>query len=138
MIRKSGLVALSLAILAWNPSTSAAENTDQLEKQMTRIASDSGCFLCHNVRTTAPSQSGPLSGTRNLALGPAWRDVAKKYAGQKGAAQRLTRTVMQGTGRRPGDRHLKNAGADRMPPNAGEISEANARKLVRWILTLER
>ncbi len=107
---------------------------------MTRIASRSGCLLCHYVRPPgAEEQVNTPPNTRYLPFGPVWQDVSKKYKNQKGAAARLTRTVLQGSGPKPGDRHWgKDAAGRGMPPNAGEITEANAKKLVRWILTLDK
>ncbi len=61
----------------------------------------------------------------------------EKYKGQRDAAERLTAIVLHGSGLGPGDRHWqRKASGVAMLPNAVEINEADARKLVRWILSL--
>jgi cytochrome c len=97
---------------------------------MLKLANASGCMTCHHVE---PGAKGP----DGLApIGPAWRDVAAKYAGVKGAADALTRTVM--TGSNPYASHWKGKVSGlAMPPNEVAIKEADARKLVTWILALE-
>ena len=62
--------------------------------------------------------------------------MSAKYKGQKGALEQLTQTVMKGSN--PYDSHWKGkASGLAMPPNAAAIGEADARKLVKWILSLE-
>lgn len=133
----TSLPVLLLALMSWSTPGFAGLRPDE---EMTRIAASSGCLLCHNIRPpAAPAQANPPTNTRYLPFGPVWRDVSKKYKNQKGAAARLTRTVLQGSGPKPGDRHWgKDAAGRGMPSNAGDITEANARKLVRWILSLDR
>ena len=96
---------------------------------MLALASHSGCMACHHVE---PGAKGP----DGLApVGPAWRDVAAKYRGQKGADDTLTATVLKGSN--PYDSHWKGkASGLAMPPNRVAISDGDARKLVRWILAL--
>jgi len=97
---------------------------------MLKLASTSGCLTCHHVD---PGAKGP----DGLApIGPAWRDVAAKYRGVSGAADTLTRTVMLGSS--PYASHWKGKVSGlAMPPNAVAISEADARRLVEWILALK-
>ena len=96
---------------------------------MERFATSSGCYLCHGPGAKTAGQGRPL-------LGPTWKDIAQRYKGQKGAAERLTRTVLSGTGQKAADRHWAGkAPFEAMPANAGEISADNAAKLVRWILS---
>ena len=95
-----------------------------------KLASTSGCFTCHHIERGAKGPDGLAP------IGPAWRDVALKYAGVKGAADTLTRTVM--TGSNPYASHWKGKVSGlAMPPNEVAIKEADARKLVNWILALE-
>jgi cytochrome c len=58
-------------------------------------------------------------------VGPAYHDVAVKYAGQKDAEDKLVKKVLKGGsgvwGQIP------------MPPNT-QVSEAEAHTLVRWVL----
>ena len=69
------------------------------------------------------------------AIGPAWRDVSNKYAGQRGAEDSLTLTVLGGSN--PYASHWKGKVSGlAMPPNQVAISEPDARQLVKWILAL--
>ncbi|EWS63211.1 Cytochrome c551/c552 [Hydrogenophaga sp. T4] len=62
--------------------------------------------------------------------------MAAKYKGQKGAQQQLTTTVLAGSS--PYESHWKDKVSGlAMPPNKVAISEADAGKLVAWILGLK-
>jgi cytochrome c len=76
-----------------------------------RLASEKNCMVCHGVTSRQ--------------LGPSFREVATRYAGQKDAADKLTHKVLVG-----GVGAWGNAA---MPANR-QLSEAEARKLVLWIL----
>ena len=104
---------------------SAATRDDDMKK----LAATSGCMTCHHID---PGAKGP----DGLApVGPAWRDVATKYKGDTRATDQLTRIVM--TGSNPYASHWKGKVSGlAMPPNAVAIQEADARKLVSWILGL--
>ena len=97
---------------------------------MLKLASTSGCLTCHHIERGAKGPDGMAP------IGPAWRDVAAKYAGVKGARDALTHTVM--TGSNPYASHWKGKVSGlAMPPNEVAITETDARKLVGWILTLD-
>lgn len=100
------------------------------DADMLKLATNSGCLTCHQLE---PGGKGP----DGLApIGPAWREVGAKYRGQKGAAATLTQTVLKGSN--PYDSHWKGKVSGlAMPPNAVAINEADAKKLVGWILSLE-
>jgi cytochrome c len=99
------------------------------DEAMTTLARNAGCLTCHQVE---PGGKGPDG---LPPIGPAWRDVAAKYKGVKGADVQLTATVMKGSN--PYDSHWKGqASGLAMPPNAVAIKEADAKKLVGWILSL--
>jgi cytochrome c len=68
-------------------------------------------------------------------LGPAWRDVSLKYAGERSVEDRLVLTVLGGS--RPHLSHWKGerTGAT-MPAQQPAIPPEDARALVRWILAL--
>jgi len=101
----------------------------QHDEAMTTLARNAGCLTCHQVE---PGGKGPDG---LPPIGPAWRDVAAKYKGVKGADVQLTATVMKGSN--PYDSHWKGqASGLAMPPNAVAIKEADAKKLVGWILSL--
>ena len=107
----------------------AAWAQDKAADPMLKLASNSGCMTCHQIE---PGGKGP----DGLApIGPAWKEVSAKYKGQKGAAEQLTKTVMAGSN--PYDSHWKGKVSGlAMPPNKVAISEADAKKLVGWILKL--
>ena len=96
---------------------------------MVKLATNSGCMTCHQIE---PGGKGPEG---LPPIGPAWKDVAVKYKGQSSAAKQLTATVMVGSN--PYESHWKGkASGLAMPPNKVAISEADAGKLVKWILSL--
>ncbi|RMG36197.1 MAG: hypothetical protein D6720_05575 [Gammaproteobacteria bacterium] len=78
----------------------------------TGLAQAKGCLNCHQVNTKV--------------VGPAYKDVAAKYAGDGGAVARLAAKVRNGGagvwGQIP------------MPPN--NVTDEEATKLVKWILSL--
>ncbi len=80
------------------------------------LANAKGCFACHTLDT----QKG----------GPAYKEVAKKYAGQKGASDMLVKKVLEGGTGVWGN----------VPEPANKttgLTEADAKKLVSWILGLK-
>lgn len=77
------------------------------------MAKKNACMACHAVD--------------KKVVGPAYKEVAKKYAG-KGADATLVEHVMKGS---------KGVwGPVPMPANA-QVNEADAKKLVAWILSLK-
>ena len=105
--------------------------SDPADPAMLKLASRSGCLTCHHIQPGAtPDPRGALP------IGPAWADVAIRYRGNAGAADQLTRTVMSGSS--PYASHWKGKVSGlAMPPNAVAIGDADARKLVGWILALD-
>ncbi|MBL1275281.1 MAG: c-type cytochrome [Ectothiorhodospiraceae bacterium] len=78
------------------------------------LAKKSGCLACHSVE--------------KKIVGPAWRDVGKKYKGDAGAKAALITKVKKGG---------KGAwGAAPMPPYSPRVSDANIEKLVDFVLSL--
>lgn len=104
------LYPLLLAFLGMFP-LSPAQAADQKA-----LANVKGCLACHEIDTKK--------------VGPAYKDVAKKYAGQKDAPDKLVKKVLEGgTGV---------WGNVPMPANKTMgVTEADARKLVDWILGLK-
>ena len=97
---------------------------------MVKLATNAGCMTCHHIE---PGGKGPDG---LPAIGPAWREVSAKYKGQKDAADKLTHTGL--TGPNPYDSHWKGKVSGlAMPPNAVAIKDADAKQLVKWILSLE-
>ena len=78
------------------------------------LAKSKNCMACHAVD--------------KKLVGPAYKDVAKKYAGQKDAEATLITHVMKGS---------KGVwGPVPMPANA-QVNEAEAKMLVDWVLSLK-
>lgn len=75
------------------------------------LAASKNCMACHAVD--------------KKLVGPAFNDVAKKYAGQAGAADKLAAKIMKGGS--------GVWGAIPMPANP-QVSEAEAKKLAAWVL----
>ena len=117
----------TLACLAAAPFAAGAATRDDA---MVALANKSGCLVCHHVEPGAKGPDGLPP------IGPAWRDVAAKYKGIKSAQATLTGIVIKGSN--PYDSHWKGqASGLAMPPNAVAIKEADAKRLVGWILALE-
>ena len=100
---KHAAVAAAIALMA-----SAPAFADQA------LAQSKGCLACHGVG--------------NKIVGPAFKDVAKKYAGNKGAEAMLAAKVIKGG--------AGVWGPVPMPPQAA-VSEADAKKLASWVLSLK-
>lgn len=75
------------------------------------LAKAKNCMACHAVA--------------NKVVGPAFKDVAAKYAGQKDAEAKLSQKIIKGGS--------GVWGAMPMPANP-QVSEAEAKTLVKWIL----
>ena len=61
-------------------------------------------------------------------VGPSYKEVAAKYAGQKDAVDKLAQKIIKGG--------VGVWGQVPMPANA-QVSEAEAKQLVQWIMTLK-
>ncbi|MEY4978184.1 MAG: hypothetical protein RLZZ352_454 [Pseudomonadota bacterium] len=117
--------ALVVALVA--PLAHAQSNT--VEETAKKTAAGAGCFACHTI------SHQDLKGGQ-LPIGPAWQDVAAQYRDKPGAADFLTRVVLEGSN--PYSSHWKNKAAGvAMPPNAVAITESDARRVVYWILSLK-
>jgi cytochrome c len=84
-------------------STSAMASAD--------LAKAKNCMACH--------------GMANKVVGPGFKEIAAKYAGDKAAEDKLTQKVLKGG--------AGVWGPVPMPANP-QVSEAEARTLVKWIL----
>jgi len=122
-ITQATLLAASALAAPW---AHAAGN----DVTMVKLATNAGCMTCHHIE---PGGKGPDG---LPPIGPAWREVSAKYKGQKDAADKLTHTVLSGSN--PYDSHWKGKVSGlAMPPNAVAIKDADAKQLVKWILSLE-
>ncbi len=116
---------LRVAALALFATSASAAVDDDIKS----LASKSGCLTCHSIESGAPGPNGMAP------IGPAWQDVAKMYQGKPGADVFLTRVVLEGSN--PYGSHWKDKVSGlAMPPNKVAIKEVDAKKLVKWILTL--
>ena len=78
------------------------------------LAQAKNCLSCHSIE--------------KKIVGPAYKDVAKKYAGQKDAADKLASKIMKGG--------AGVWGVVPMPVNS-QVNEAEAKKLAAWVLSLK-
>lgn len=79
------------------------------------LAQAKGCLACHAID--------------HKVVGPAYKDVAKKYAGDKGAEAKLIEKVKKGGS--------GVWGPIPMPANSPQVSDADIKKLVHWVLSLK-
>ncbi|QID16876.1 c-type cytochrome [Nitrogeniibacter mangrovi] len=79
------------------------------------LAKANNCFACHSID--------------KKVVGPAYKDVAAKFAGQPGAADMLAEKILKGS---------KGVwGPIPMPPNV-QVKPDDAKKLAEWILSLKK
>lgn len=78
------------------------------------LAKSKNCLSCHAID--------------KKVVGPAYQDVARKYAGQKDATEKLASKIMKGGS--------GVWGAVPMPVNQ-QVNEEEAKRLASWILTLK-
>lgn len=111
------MIPLSLLVAAGLLCAGAAQADEALAKAK-------GCLACH----TADKK----------LIGPMYKDVAKKYAGQKDAETRLAGTIAKGTPAPTGVGWQKEGKATLpfMPPNAS-VKPDEAAKLAKWIMSLK-
>jgi cytochrome c len=76
------------------------------------LAKQKNCLACHSVD--------------KKIVGPAYKDVAKKYEGDKDAATRLAKKVREGG--------VGVWGQIPMPANT-QVNEAESLQLVKWVLS---
>jgi cytochrome c len=96
------LIAVSAAVVA----APAMANTELAQKK--------NCMACHSVD--------------KKIIGPAFKEVAAKYAGQKDAADTLAGKILKGGS--------GSWGQVPMPANP-QVSEAEAKQLAAWVMTIK-
>ncbi|MBX3631700.1 c-type cytochrome [uncultured Comamonas sp.] len=100
---KSTLLALAITAVVSTPAMA-----DEA------LAKSKNCMACHAID--------------KKVVGPAYKDVAKKFAGQKDAVDVLSNAILKGS---------KGVwGPVPMPPNA-QVSEAEAKTLATWVMSLK-
>lgn len=78
------------------------------------LAQKSGCLACHTVEAKV--------------LGPAYKDVAAKYKGQKDAEAKLVEKVKKGGS--------GVWGPIPMPANSPQVKDEDIKTIVHWVLSL--
>lgn len=78
------------------------------------LATSKNCMACHAID--------------KKVVGPAYKAVSAKYAGQKDAVDKLAAKIMKGG--------AGVWGPVPMPPNT-QVKEAEAKKLAAWVLSLK-
>ena len=96
-------LAIALAALASAPSMANQE-----------LAQKKSCLACHSAD--------------NKIVGPSFKDVAKKYRGEKGIEAKLVQKIIKGG---------KGAWGEIAMPANSQVSEPEAKQLVAWILSLK-
>ena len=102
--------SLVVALFVAGPASAALDNASAQA-----MMQKDGCAACHSVD--------------KKIVGPAYQDVAVKYKGDKDAATKLADKVKKGG--------VGVWGQVPMPPNA-QVSDADIKELVGWILTLKK
>ena len=100
---KQTLIALALTVVTVAPAMA-----DQA------LATSKNCMACHAVD--------------KKLVGPSYKDVASKYAGQKDAVDKLAAKIMKGGS--------GVWGPVPMPANP-QVNEADAKKLAAWVMSLK-
>lgn len=107
--RRTGrALTLHLALLTLGTMSAASAQASEA------LAGKNACLGCHAISAKM--------------IGPAYKDVAAKYAGQSEAQAMLVKSIKNGGIGKWGDMP--------MPPQ-GALSDADAKKLAAWILSLK-
>lgn len=98
----------ALALVAAAATVSAPALADEA------LAKSKNCLACHAVD--------------KKLVGPSYKDIAAKYAGQKDAVDKLSQKVIKGG--------VGAWGQIPMPANA-QVNDAEAKKLAAWVLSFK-
>ena len=102
--------SLLVCAFTWGLVFAAATNAAVNDAKGAQLAAKYNCQACHAVD--------------KKSVGPSYKEVAKKYAGDKSAAEKLEHKVKSGGS--------GVWGAIPMPPN--NVPDADLKTLVEWIL----
>src|SRR5258705_10624291 len=105
--------SLLICAFTWGLASAAVTNAAVSDGKGTQLAAKYNWQACHAVD--------------KKVVGPAYKEIAKKYAGDKSAAEKLVHKIKNGGG--------GVWGAIPMPPN--NIPDADITTLVEWTLSLE-
>jgi cytochrome c len=110
---KSATLMSALGAAAWLAAGTAAAAMD--DKKANDLMNKAGCAACHKIDAKS--------------VGPAYKDVSKKYKGQKDVVAKVAEKVRKGG--------AGVYGPVPMPPNpVDKISDADLKELTEWILKL--
>jgi cytochrome c len=104
-------LALAGVLLACQPAAAKSKVSAKTLAEGEALAKGSDCFACHSLD--------------HKVVGPAYIDVAKKYAKDKNAVAKLVKKVKAGGS--------GNWGAVPMAPHPN-LSDADLKKIVQWVL----
>lgn len=103
------VLGIAAAALMLAGTVNAADKADPAE-----LAKKSACLACHTVD--------------KKLVGPAYKDVAKKYKGDKTAEAKLIEKVKKGGS--------GVWGPIPMPPNSPQVKDDDIKTLVKWVLAM--
>ncbi len=96
------------------PKKEAVKKEEKVEKKGAyALADNKGCFACHDVQ--------------RKKVGPAYVEVAKRYAGKEKAVEELVRSITKGSMGKWGS----------IPMTPQPVTEEEAKELAEWILSLK-
>ena len=107
--------ALLMTVAAAGVLTLAGQASAADAKAAEALAQKNGCLACHSVA--------------NKVVGPAYKDVAAKYRGDKGAEAKLIAKVKAGGS--------GVWGPVPMPPNSPNVKDEDINTIVQWVLSLK-
>ena len=99
------------ALIAVTAAAAALLAQNAMAADAAKLAQAKGCLGCHSID--------------KKIVGPAYKDVAKKYAGQAGAVDKLAAKIQKGGS--------GTWGTVPMPPN--NVTPAEAKELATWVLS---
>ena len=106
--------ALLLAVAAAGSMLVAGQASAADAAAAQAFAQKSGCLACHSID--------------KKVLGPAYKDVAAKYKGDKTAEAKLIEKVKKGGS--------GVSGPMPMPGNSPQVKDADIKTIVEWVLSL--
>jgi len=106
--------SLLLAVVASASMLVAAQATAADAKAAEALAQKSGCLACHSID--------------KKVLGPAYKDVAAKYKGDKTAEAKMIEKVKKGGS--------GTWGPMPMPANSPQVKDEDIKTIVQWVLSL--
>jgi cytochrome c len=88
------------------------------------LAKKSNCLACHQIDTKL--------------VGPPWKEVSKKYKGDKAAEAMLFERVKKGSIATGGQKWAAITGGVPMPPNGPAVKDEDIKTLVHFVLSLAK